>query len=191
MTETYKIGLDFSDETLMNAVIAMLECSEYELSLDVKSTEYVITDKVSDGYSGCRTLFIGRGTEASKPYLRVPFDRTALKNAVKELVSDKKTDKHGVLRISKKNGTVIFDGRKIKLTEKELALLTLLYENKGKTVTDREIATKVWNNEVLPDSNITAVYIKYLRAKLDENVGRRLIYRVRGNGYTLKLGEEN
>ncbi len=182
-----KIGLAFSDVTLMNAVTAMLDGSEYELSHDVENTEFIITDKFFETVGKRRVLYVGREYRGEKPYLRIPFDRTMLENALKQLVSDNKTK---LLSINKRSGTVIFCGERIKLTEKELALLTLLYENCGKTVSDSEIVKRIWHNETVFDSNIAAVYIKYLRSKLDEKAGRRFIYRVRGTGYVLKLDRE-
>ena len=73
----------------------------------------------------------------------------------------------------------------IALTEKEFLLFSLLYDAKGGIVTDEEIDEKVWKNETADGSNVTAVYINYLRKKIEEPLGRRYILRVRGKGYRL------
>jgi hypothetical protein len=73
------------------------------------------------------------------------------------------------------------------LSEKEFSLFLLLFENRGRVVTVEEISEKVWKNETAENSNIAAVYINYLRKKLDEKIGKKLLYSVRGKGYTMKI----
>ena len=93
------------------------------------------------------------------------------------------------VRIDKKRLTVFIAGEKVRLTEKELKLFSLLYENRDKAVSDSEIVEKVFGSETVSGSNIAAVYVNYLRKKLDERLGKRMIYRVRGEGYLLKIDE--
>ena len=77
------------------------------------------------------------------------------------------------------------------LTEKEFSLLSLLLKNKGKAISDAEITDKIWKNEVASGSNVVAVYVNYLRTKLENAFGVKMIYRVRGEGYMLKEIERN
>ncbi len=187
-----RIGLVFSDELLMKAVERMLEDMGYEPCPEAENGGCVITDTPSAVPESCRALHIGRENKNGKLYLRRPFERDELNSAVRELVIDstEKRVSRG-LRIDKKHSTVTLDGVKIALTEKELELLMLLDEKSGTAVSDAEIVEKVWNNETVKGSNIASVYIKYLRQKLDERVGRRLIFRVRGEGYMLKIKDED
>ena len=60
-----------------------------------------------------------------------------------------------------------------------------MIRNKGETVTRAQAAQTVWEKDGA-DTNIVDVYIRYLREKLDEKFGIKLISTVRGVGYTIK-----
>ena len=77
-------------------------------------------------------------------------------------------------------------GKEIKLTAREFALLSFLLENKGRTVSRARIVSAVWEHDFETFSNVVEVYIRYLRAKLDEPFERKLIHTVRGVGYALR-----
>jgi DNA-binding response OmpR family regulator len=54
------------------------------------------------------------------------------------------------------------------------------------TVVSRDVILRqVWNDERGAASNVIEVYVRYLRQKLEEGGGRRLIHTVRGQGYCL------
>src|ERR1700682_2253702 len=75
-------------------------------------------------------------------------------------------------------------GRELRLTAREFALLTFLIEHKGQVVSRSRIVEAVWEHDYETFSNVVEVYIRYLRAQVDEPFGRRLIHTVRGGGYT-------
>jgi two-component system copper resistance phosphate regulon response regulator CusR len=77
-------------------------------------------------------------------------------------------------------------GQEIRLTAREFALLAFLLENKGRVVSRSRIVSGVWEHDYETFSNVVEVYIRYLRAKVDEPFGRRLIHTVRGVGYSLR-----
>jgi two-component system copper resistance phosphate regulon response regulator CusR len=77
-------------------------------------------------------------------------------------------------------------GRELRLTAREFALLTFLIEHKGQVVSRSRIVEAVWEHDYETFSNVVEVYVRYLRAKVDEPFGRRLIHTVRGVGYTLR-----
>ncbi len=77
-------------------------------------------------------------------------------------------------------------GREIILTTKEYALLEYLAREKGKVVGRAEIAEHVWDENFDAFSNLIDVYIRRLRAKMDENFSRQLIHTRRGAGYILE-----
>ena len=77
-------------------------------------------------------------------------------------------------------------GREIVLTTKEYSLLEFLAREKGKVVGRAEIAEHVWDETFDPFSNLIEVYIKRLRAKIDEGHERQLIHTRRGAGYVLE-----
>jgi DNA-binding response OmpR family regulator len=72
-------------------------------------------------------------------------------------------------------------GTKIKLTEKERAILQLLTLRRGTVLTHKEIAQAVWGNVNETPGNIRTVVWR-LRKKLPEN----LIVSASGDGYCIK-----
>ncbi len=78
---------------------------------------------------------------------------------------------------------VLLQGKEISLSPAEHTLLTMLAEANGECVPTRQIDA-LWQEQ---GSNTTAVYIGYLRKKLDNACGLRLIRTVRGKGYCLCL----
>ncbi len=89
------------------------------------------------------------------------------------------------LILNEKEHTVSYKRETVELTKREFALLMYLIGNKGVTVTRAQAAKAVWEKEDT-DTNIVDVYVRYLREKLDERFGIKLISTVRGIGYTIK-----
>lgn len=77
-------------------------------------------------------------------------------------------------------------GQTIQLTKREFDLLEYLLRNSGIVLGRDKILDAVWGYEYEVDSNILDVYIRYLRSKIDEPFDKKLLYTVRGFGYTLK-----
>jgi two-component system response regulator MprA len=73
----------------------------------------------------------------------------------------------------------------IPLTAREFALLTHFLRHPRQVLTREQLLTAVWADEET-DDNVVAVYIGYLRAKLDSDGEPRLIQTVRGFGYSLR-----
>lgn len=84
--------------------------------------------------------------------------------------------------------TVSYKRETVELTGREFALLLLLVKRKGETVTRADAASAVWGKGGA-DTNIVDVYVRYLREKLDEKFGIKIISTVRGEGYTIKNSE--
>ena len=76
-------------------------------------------------------------------------------------------------------------GRAIELTAKELALLELLMSAPGRVFSRERILANVWGVDEDPLTNIVDVYIRRLRAKVDEGFDVPLIATVRGMGYRM------
>ena len=76
-------------------------------------------------------------------------------------------------------------GREISLTTKEYALLEYLARERGRVVGRSAIAEHVWDENFDAFSNLIEVYIKRLRAKMDEGFAVQLIHTRRGAGYIL------
>ena len=78
------------------------------------------------------------------------------------------------------------NGNEISLTNKEYELLMLLMDNKDKVVTRDEILQKIWGYDFEPETNVTDVYIRYLRTKLNPMNKEEYIQTVRSVGYIMR-----
>jgi len=75
--------------------------------------------------------------------------------------------------------------RVVSLTAREFALLAHLLRHPRQVLTREQLLAAVWQGDDT-DDNVVAVYIGYLRAKLDEGAEPRLIQTIRGFGYSLR-----
>ena len=81
---------------------------------------------------------------------------------------------------------VTVDGKVVDLTKKEYELLTYLVQNKNIVLTREQILNEVWGYSYIGETNVVDVYIRYLRAKIDEAFGKKYILTIRGVGYYVK-----
>jgi DNA-binding response OmpR family regulator len=77
-------------------------------------------------------------------------------------------------------------GVEVRLTAREFALLQFLLQHAGEVVSRSRIAAAVWEHDFDTFSNVVEVYVRYLRAKIDEPFDRPLLHTVRGAGYVLR-----
>ena len=75
--------------------------------------------------------------------------------------------------------------RLIPLSAREFAVLEHFLRHPRQVLSREQLLEAVWANEE-PDDNVVAVYIGYLRTKLEEGGAERLIHTVRGFGYSLR-----
>lgn len=85
--------------------------------------------------------------------------------------------------------TVTVSGVNVDLTGREFSLLQTLMENESIVLTRETLMERVWGYDYLDETNVVDVYIRYLRAKIDEKHSLKLIRTVRGVGYTLRLDD--
>ncbi|BCL22163.1 response regulator transcription factor [Streptomyces tuirus] len=76
--------------------------------------------------------------------------------------------------------------RELELTRTEFELLELLVRNAGIVLDHSTIYDRIWGYDFGPGSKNLAVYVGYLRRKLDEPDAPQLIQTVRGVGYVLR-----
>jgi two-component system response regulator MprA len=76
--------------------------------------------------------------------------------------------------------------RELELTRTEFELLELLVRNAGIVLDHSTIYDRIWGYDFGPGSKNLAVYVGYLRRKLDEPGAPALIHTVRGVGYVLR-----
>ncbi len=88
--------------------------------------------------------------------------------------------------IDRNSRTVKKNNEEISLTNKEYELLMILIDNKDKVVTRDEILQEIWGYDFEPETNVTDVYIRYLRTKLNPSNKEEYIQTVRSVGYIMR-----
>lgn len=76
--------------------------------------------------------------------------------------------------------------KSIDLTKREFDLLHYLLENKNIVISRETLLQNIWGYDFPGETNAVDVYIRYLRAKIDEPFGIKLLHTVRGVGYVIK-----
>ena len=84
---------------------------------------------------------------------------------------------------------VTFDDEEITLTNREFIMLKTLLQNMDIVLSRDTLLEKVCGYEYIGETNVVDVYIRYLRSKIDEVYGIKMIQTVRGVGYVIKSKE--
>ena len=92
----------------------------------------------------------------------------------------------GRLKVDPARHTVCFDDEEISLTSREFDLLKTLMENRSLVMRREQLLSKVWGYDYMGETNVVDVYIRYLRAKIDERFDVKYIHTVRGVGYVFR-----
>ncbi|MGD1856139.1 MAG: response regulator transcription factor NblR [Leptolyngbyaceae cyanobacterium] len=92
----------------------------------------------------------------------------------------------GELTLNVSNRQAMRGSRVIDLTMKEFELLKYLMEHPREVLTRDQILENVRGYNIMGESNVIEVYIRYLRLKIDSDGEKRLIQTVRGVGYVLR-----
>lgn len=152
----------------------------------VKDTPVIILtarDAVVDKVSG---LDLGADDYMTKPFAieeLLARIRVALK---KRASAHRGQYVHGKLKVDPGSMTATYDGHKIDLTKREFDLLAYLLENTDVVVTREQALDAVWGYDFYGNTNVVDVYIRYLRAKIDDAYRIPLIETVRGSGYVIR-----
>jgi DNA-binding response OmpR family regulator len=91
-----------------------------------------------------------------------------------------------MLEVDTARRRVTINGEEVELTKKEFDLLVYLVQNKNIVISREQILNNVWGYDYFGETNVVDVYIRYLRNKLDEKCGEKLIHTIRGVGYFAK-----
>jgi two-component system response regulator MprA len=127
-------------------------------------------------------------------YLAKPFDLDELLARLRALLrrtkSDDEPNSDAVqlvdLRLDPTSRRVWRSEREIELSKTEFDLLELLLRNQGMVLDHSTIYDRIWGYDFGPDSKNLAVYISYLRRKLELPGESKLIHTVRGVGYSAR-----
>lgn len=129
-------------------------------------------------------------------YLAKPFELEELLARIRALLRRVRGDEPegsepvqlGDLRLDPTARRVWRAGREVELSKTEFDLLELLVRNQGIVLEHSTIYERIWGYDFGPDSKNLAVYISYLRRKLEGEGEGKLIHTVRGVGYTVRAG---
>jgi two-component system response regulator MprA len=126
-------------------------------------------------------------------YLVKPFDLAELLARLRALLrrhnvgdSDGTVLRFEDLTLNPQTREVYRGNRRVELTKIEFDLLELFLHHPRQVLTRDQILDLVWGYNFDSGTNSLAVYIGYLRRKLEEDNKPRLIQTVRGVGYALR-----
>lgn len=88
--------------------------------------------------------------------------------------------------IDEERHEVTYEGEEISLTHREYELLKTLMINKNIVLSREKLLNLVCGYDYAGETNVIDVYIRYLRGKIDDKFGIKLIHTVRGAGYVIK-----
>jgi DNA-binding response OmpR family regulator len=123
-------------------------------------------------------------------YLTKPFSFPVLTSRVRALLR-RSAGRHpspvevGDLTIVPGQRRVLVGEEEVSLTARQFDVLEFLVRRAGDVVSKKEILDGVWEYDFEGDPNIVEVYIRRLRARIDEPFNRQSIETVRGAGYRL------
>lgn len=123
-------------------------------------------------------------------YLTKPFAFAELLVRIKALLRRGAVPRANVIQIAdleidRVAHQVRRNGVSIKLTAKEYGLLEYLATNAGRVLSRTMIVEHVWDQSFEGLTNIVDVYVRQLRAKIDEPFEKKLIHTVRSVGYVI------
>lgn len=145
-------------------------------------------DAVMDKVSG---LDAGADDYITKPFAieeLLARIRVALKKRGRNAASlgaDNKIEIRGV-SLDPDRHEVSVNGENIELSNREFELLHTLMLNKNLVLGREKLMNLVCGYDYIGETNIIDVYVRYLRTKIDDKYGIKLITTVRGVGYSIK-----
>ncbi len=92
----------------------------------------------------------------------------------------------GKLKLDLQAREIRVDSQPIDLTKKEFDILQHLMKNKNIVLRREVLLERIWGYDFDGGTNAVDVYIRYLRAKIEEPFGLKFIHTVRGVGYVIK-----
>lgn len=143
---------------------ARVEVGDRVAGLDAGADDYLVKPFVIDELlARCRALLRRTSSSTSSSVLKV-----------------------GDLTLNTSSREVKRGDRELVLTKTEFDLLELLMQQPNTVVTREQIYEDIWGYDFETSSKSLDVYIGYLRRKTEENGESRVVYTVRGVGYTVK-----
>ena len=125
-------------------------------------------------------------------YMTKPFEIEELLARIRKALRKKVPQNEGGIltacgvSLDKARRAVKIKGTQVELTKREFDLLQFLMENIGLVFSRETLLDKVWGYDYMGDTNVVDVYVRYIRSKIDDVYGIKLIHTVRGVGYAVK-----
>ncbi|MEW1752529.1 response regulator transcription factor [Streptomyces angustmyceticus] len=181
------------DRTPILMLTARVETADRIAGLDAGADDYVVKPfEVEEVFARLRALL--RRTTAGAPAYEggsgagpAATDETeGTEEAYDARVADSGVVEAADLRIDGPSRRAWRGERELELTRTEFELLELLARNAGIVLDHSTIYDRIWGYDFGPGSKNLAVYVGYLRRKVDVPGSRPLIHTVRGVGYVLR-----
>ena len=160
-------------------------CKEVRKESDIPIIMLTAKDDTVDKVTG---LDAGADDYVTKPFVMEELlarIRVAIRKNKKKNENEEKIGIRNLTLYPARFETVI-NGENILLTKKEYMLLEYLVRNQNKVLNREQILENVWGYNYMGDTNVVDVYVRYLRAKIDDAYGEKYIHTVRGIGYVVK-----
>ncbi|MCI8870052.1 MAG: response regulator transcription factor [Lawsonibacter sp.] len=165
-------------------VLRRIRREELPLPVIMLTARDNVVDKVSGLDSGADD-YITKPFAIEELLARI---RAALRKRVSSGPAPGDTLSAGALVMDVERHEVTVKGAPVELTKREFDLLRYLLEHKGKVLSREALLDQVWGFDFVGETNSVDVYIRFLRSKIDEAFGIKLIHTVRGVGYVVKEG---
>ncbi|MGW3010586.1 response regulator transcription factor [Streptomyces sp. NPDC001219] len=189
------------DRTPILMLTARVETADRIAGLDAGADDYVVKPfEVEEVFARLRALLRrttagpaaaedGGGPAAGSDGAEEPGEAGAgaeAGGAYETRVADSGVVEAADLRIDGPSRRAWRGERELELTRTEFELLELLARNAGIVLDHSTIYDRIWGYDFGPGSKNLAVYVGYLRRKVDVPGSRPLIHTVRGVGYVLR-----
>lgn len=190
-----RVGLEMAlsggyDLILLDVMLPVLNGLEVLRRIRLESEVPVIMltarDAVMDKVSG---LDAGADDYITKPFAieeLLARIRVALKKRGGGATAQSNKLQIGKVVLDEDRHEVIVDGENVELSNREFELLHTLMKNKNIVMDRDKLMNLVCGYDYMGETNIIDVYIRYLRTKIDDKYGIKLITTVRGVGYIIK-----
>ncbi|MFI7098187.1 response regulator transcription factor [Streptomyces sp. NPDC050161] len=164
---------------------ARVETADRIAGLDAGADDYVVKPfEVDEVFARLRALL--RRTAPDGEYGDRDGAAAGDTGAGYECAADSGVVEAADLRIDGPSRRAWRGGHELELTRTEFELLELLARNAGIVLDHSTIYDRIWGYDFGPGSKNLAVYVGYLRRKVDVPGSRPLIHTVRGIGYVLR-----
>ncbi len=175
------------DRTPILMLTALVETADRIAGLDAGADDYVVKPfDVEEVFARLRALLRRTGPGELRSPRGVAADGVHASHVAKEPAVPERQLTAAGLRMDLQARRVWRGTRELELTRTEFELLELLVRNAGIVLDHSTIYDRIWGYDFGPGSKNLAVYVGYLRRKLDEPGASQLIHTVRGVGYVLR-----